>query len=73
MQKKVIQGVPFWVDAQNRIYVFETKEVPANPIWLGTYNTQSDTVELAANWRELYAMNLEDYRKKAAPRARVPQ
>lgn len=72
MQKKILQGIPFWVDAQNRIYVFETKEAPVNPICLGTYNPQTDMIALKENWRELYAGNLEEYRKKCGPRARVP-
>jgi hypothetical protein len=73
MQKKIIQGIPFWVDAQNRVFAFETKELPSNPLWLGTYNPQTEKVELLSNWREAYAQTLEDYHKKAAPRARVPQ
>ena len=73
MQKKLIQGIPFWVDGQNRVYAFETKEVPSNPLWLGTYNPQTEKLDLLPNWREAYAATLDDYRKKAAPRARVPQ
>jgi hypothetical protein len=73
MQKKVVQGIPFWIDAQNRAFVFETKELPSNPLWLGTYNPQTEKVELLRNWREAYAQTLEDYHKKAAARARVPQ
>lgn len=72
MQKKIIQGIPFWVDAQNRIYLFETKEAPTNPICLGTYSPQTETIALKDNWRELYQANIEEYRRKSAPRARVP-
>lgn len=73
MQKKVIQGIPFWIDAQNRAFAFETKELPSNPLLLGTYNPQTEKVDLLHNWREAYAQPLEEYHKKAAARARVPQ
>lgn len=73
MQKKIIQGIPFWVDAHNRVFAFETKELPSNPLFLGTYNPQTEKVDLLDTWREAYAKPLEEYHTKAAARARVPQ
>ena len=73
MKKELIQGIPFWVDAQNRIFAFEGKEVPTNPLWLGSYNTQTKKIDLRADWQAAYEEKLSEYRRSTAPRARVPQ
>ena len=72
MKKEVIQGIPFWLDTQNRIYAFEGKEVPSSPLWLGTYNPSTQKVDLRADWQAAYAERLEEYRRKTTPRPRVP-
>lgn len=70
--KKLIQGIPFWLDTTNRVYAFETKDTPSNTIWLGTYNPETEKIDFQPAWREAYAANLEEYRTKAISRARVP-
>lgn len=72
MKKELIQGIPFWVDAQNRIFAFESKEQPANPLWLGTYDPKTEKIELRPDWEAAYRDKLEHYRQTCAPRARVP-
>jgi hypothetical protein len=72
MKKELIQGIPFWLDAQQRVFAFEGKEVPANPLWLGTYNPQSQKLELRADWQTAYQEKLAEYRRSCVPRARVP-
>jgi hypothetical protein len=73
MKKEIIQGIPFWVDAQNRIFAFEGKEVPTNPLWLGTYNSTAKTLDLRPDWQTAYDEKLNEYRRSTAPRPRVPQ
>lgn len=73
MKKEIIQGIPFWLDAQNRVFAFEGKEAPAHPLWLGTYNTQTKKVELRTDWEAAYQEKLTDYRQKSAARPRVPE
>lgn len=70
MKKDIIQGIPFWIDAQGRVYAFEGKEVPAQPLWLGTYT--GGKLDLRADWEQAYKEKLETYRRNSAPRARVP-
>ncbi len=72
MKKEVIQGIPFWLDSQNRIYAFEGKEIPAQPLWLGSYSPTTQKIELRPDWEAAYKDKLESYRKNSGARARVP-
>ncbi len=72
MQKKILQGIPFWVDAQNRIYLFENKETPGT-IVLGTYNPQTEKIQLREDWKDVYQPKLDEYRASLQSRARVPK
>lgn len=72
MQKKeLIQGIPFWVDAQNRVYAFENKETPGT-LHIGTYTPQTKTLQLRDDWKEVYEPRLQEYRRNLQARARVP-
>lgn len=70
MQKKIIQGIPFWVDGQ-RVYAFENKETQGT-LLLGTYNPQTEQVQLREDWKEVYQAKLAEYRSKLQSRPRVP-
>jgi len=72
MKKEVIQGIPFWLDNQNRVYSFEGKEAPVNPLWLGTYSPATQKIELRSDWEAAFKDKLEVYRKNSVARARVP-
>jgi hypothetical protein len=72
MKKEVLQGIPFWLDLQNRVYAFEGKEVPAQPLWLGTYSQATQKIEFRPDWETAYKEKLETYRKNSVARARVP-
>jgi hypothetical protein len=72
MQKKeLIQGIPFWVDGQSRVYAFENKETPGT-LHIGTYNAQAKTLQLRDDWKEVYEPRLQEYRRGLQARARVP-
>lgn len=72
MKREIIQGIPFWLDAQGRVYAFESKEVPTQPLWLGTYNSTTQKLELRSDWEAAYQEKLEAYRRSVSARARVP-
>ena len=71
MQRKVIQGIPVWLDTQNRVYAYDPVDT-TNPLWLGTYSPQTETMTLRDDWKLVYQEKLEAYRKKSAPRNRLP-
>ena len=72
MQKKeILQGIPFWVDGQNRVFAFENKETPGT-LHLGTYNPQTKQLQLREDWKEVYEPRLQEYRRSLLARARVP-
>lgn len=71
MQRKLIQGIPFWLDAQNRVYAYDPT-TSENPIWLGTYSPQKEMIEFRDDWREAYAPALAAYRQQNQARSRLP-
>lgn len=73
MKKEIIQGIPFWLDSQNRVFAFEGKETPANPLWLGTYNSVHKKLDLRPDWRVAYEEKLAEYRQSAVARPRIPE
>lgn len=73
MISKVLQGIPFLVDASSKkIYAFE-KPVSANPLCLGTYDPEKETFQLYDNWKELYESKLQEYRQTVKPFSRIQQ
>jgi hypothetical protein len=70
MQRKVLQGVPYWVDAQNKIYAYTQNDTTY--LCLGTYSPETEKVTLLPNWKELYTQKLMEYRTSAQARARLP-
>lgn len=68
MQKEIIDGVPFLVDKSNNLYNFEVDK--KNLIQLGTYNSETKTINLKSNWKELYQPKLDEFRKNLKHRER---
>jgi hypothetical protein len=71
MQRKLIQGIPFWLDAQNRVYAYDPTTTE-NPIWLGTYSPQTEKIEFRDDWRDAYSSALVAYRQQNQARSRLP-
>lgn len=69
---KTLQGIPFLCDpATKTLYAYE--KVPTQPLLqLGTYNPDTETFTLLANWKELYEAKLAAYRASVGPRSRLP-
>jgi hypothetical protein len=68
MQKEIVEGLPFWKDKSNILYSFEPDK--KNLIVLGTYNSETNTITLKDNWKQLYQQKLDDYRKNLKKRER---
>lgn len=73
MLVKTLQGIPFLVDAATKtIYAYEKHPTPPL-LALGTYNPETESFTLYANWKELYEPKLKAYRESEKPRSRLPQ
>ena len=70
MQRKVVQGLPIWVDSQQRAFSYETNDALVKSVWLGAYNPTTDTLELRPNWKAVYEPRLIEYRATQVPRLR---
>lgn len=71
MQRKVVQGLPIWVDAQQRAFSYEPSDATVKSVWLGSYNPTTDLLELRPNWQTAYEARLVEYRASQAPRLRT--
>ena len=71
MPVKVLQGIPFNVDAATKkIYSYD--KGAQGPICLGTYDAEKETFTLVENWQELYQPLLESHRQTVKIRSRLP-
>jgi len=68
MQKEIVEGVPFWKDKSNNLYSFEPDK--KNLIAIGSYNSEKQTITLKDNWKQIYQVKLDDYRKNLKNRER---
>jgi len=67
MQRKVFQGVPYWVDSSQKIYAYDPKETTGT-LWLGT--VKDEKVTLRPDWQGIYQPALEQYRGANGTRPR---
>jgi hypothetical protein len=67
MQRKIISGIPYYVDTSNKLYTWDTE---AQPQPIGTYNPTADAVTFESNHFERLTSRLEDWRSKQQPRDR---
>lgn len=73
MLTKVLQGIPFLVEpVSKRVFAFE-KPLQGEPLCLGTYDPETETFQLADNWKDLYKSKLDTYRSTEKVRSRLPQ
>jgi hypothetical protein len=68
MQRKVFQGVPYWVDSSQKIYAYDPKETTGT-LWLGT--VKDEKVTLRDDWQSVYQPALVQYRAVNGTRPRV--
>ena len=68
MQKEIVQGIPFWKDKNNNLFSYKVDK--KNLIQLGTFDPNTQTYTLSANWKELYSSELSEYRANLKNRDR---
>lgn len=71
MVVKVIQGIPFVVDAATK-KIFSYDKGAQGSICLGTYDPEKEKFALVEGWKELYQPLLEEYRQSVKIRSRLP-
>jgi hypothetical protein len=69
MQRQLIHGVPYFVNAQNKLYTWDTE---AEPQHIGTYNPSTDTISYVADIQSKLAGRLQSWREQQNPRPRKP-
>ena len=67
-QRILLNGIPFWSDAQGTLYYYETstQPTPTNRICLG-----SQASGLNPEWKTLLSSRLTEYRMSASSRSRA--
>ena len=70
MQRKILQGVPYWVDSANKVYIWQSQEKPTNPQQIGTYDPKTEVVTLLEGWKQTYAPIVQSYRESQSSRPR---
>lgn len=72
MQVKILKGMPFLVDAATkRIFAYE-KNPTQPPLPLGSYDPETGTYELKADWQQAFETKLQEHRTNTKPLSRLP-
>jgi hypothetical protein len=56
---ETVQGVPFWKDSQNVLYLYQSSP----PVRVGTYNTEKKEGSLDDDWKQRADTYLLTYRQ----------
>ena len=67
MQRQIIHGVPYFIDSQNKLYLWESEE-PA--YYIGTYAPDTKTVSYEPNCIKKLSERLDIWRNNQVPRTR---
>ncbi len=67
MQRQIIQGVPYFTDKSNKVY---TWDLESEPILIGTYNAESNSVTFTENHLTKLADRLKVWRANQVGRPR---
>jgi hypothetical protein len=67
MQRQIIDGIPYFVDAQHRLFNWDTE---ASPQHIGTYDPATKRIVFLDNYLSPLADRLQDWRGKQQPRLR---
>ncbi len=70
MRLTKIQGIPFWMDGEGKAFYWESSEKPTNPIQIGQYNSQKDSVELFEDWKSKLEEKRKSYNESQLSRPR---
>jgi hypothetical protein len=67
MQRQIIDGIPYYIDSQNRVYNWDTE---ASPQHIGTYDAASKRLTFLDNHLTPLADRLQEWRAVQQPRFR---
>lgn len=67
MQRQIIDGIPYFVDAQNRLFNWDTEATPQH---IGAYDPATKRITFLDNYLAPLADRLQDWRGKQQPRLR---
>ena len=67
MQRQIIDGIPYFIDAQHRLYNWDIETTPQH---VGTYDPATKRITFLDNHLAPLADRLQDWRTKQQPRLR---
>ncbi len=71
MQREVINGIPFFCDKANKLYIFDPHAAPGTPSFqVGTKT--ADGYQLNEGWEQKFQERLSTWRTELKPRSRKP-
>ena len=69
MQRQIVHGVPYFTDAANRLFTWDTEAAPQH---IGTYHPDTGTVSFTDGHLTKLSGRLQSWRAKQHPRPRKP-
>ena len=70
MQRQIVDGVPYFIDKQNTVYLWNTETTP--PTRIGSYIPTTKSVQLESGLTSKLNGKLEQWRAAQQPRPRRP-
>jgi hypothetical protein len=67
MQREIINGVPYFIDGQSKLYTWEIESTPQH---IGVYKSTTQSIEYTEGFLEKLEGKLQSWRSKQEPRAR---
>lgn len=73
MQREILNGVPYLVDANGKLYTWTADPATEAPICIGTYDSATKRHTLHPGVLEQLAPRIQEWRAKQQPRDRCPK
>jgi hypothetical protein len=70
MQRQIVDGVPYFIDKQNAVYLWDTET--STPARIGSYNSTTKSLQLEPNLTSKFHGKLELWRAIQQSRPRRP-
>lgn len=64
---QIIQGIPYWISQDNKVYLFNNSTKPDLSLHIGTYNPTQKNVHLHGDWKQTAESALATYRSTIQP------
>lgn len=66
-QIHIIQGIPYWISQDNKVYLFNNSQNPDLSLLIGTFLPERNTVALNGDWKKTATPVLDSYRSTIQP------